>query len=641
MSQGSQHLLQFGPFRLDPRERVLLREGHPVPLTPKAFETLVALIENHGHLMDKDELLKRVWPDTFVEEATVAKNVSTLRQVLGDTGDVSQFIETVPKRGYRFIAEVQRIDVTPDAPAPARETAGQVAASRTAWRAGFVVLLAALVLVSWWGWREWAAPPQKLPAKRIALAVLPFSNLTDEATDDYLSDGLTEDMISRLGRLAPERLAVIARTTSMQYKQTTKNAAEIGRELNVDYVVEGSVRQEGERVRINAQLIETRNQTHVWAENYDRDLKQVLPLQREVTEAIAGQIQLWLAPVDRVGARRAEAERIVEPEAHEYYLKGRHFWNKRSPEGIRKSIEYFQKAIEIEPAYARAWAAMADSYALQNEYGGIPSEEPFLRARAAAARALEIDPGIAEAYTTQALVRAVFDWDWAGAEPDFRRAIALNPNYPTARHWFAYGPLFATGRLAEAREQLEEARKLDPFSTSISAAIGQTFYLERNYGSALEWFQKALGLTPKPNFGVYFHIALAYSQQGKHAEAIEAVREGMRLSPSADGGEHLAYMLARAGRSEEARKSLAMIEKQFAVHHASPYIFAAALAALGEKEKAVEWLERSRKERTTRLAQLALEPMFDPLRTDPRFATLVRQIGLRAANPAQASGDRP
>ncbi len=644
MPNSTKHLLEFGPYRLDPAERVLLRDGRPVSLTPKAIDTLLALTENHGHIMDKEELLKKVWPDTFVEEATLAKNVSTLRQTLGDTGETPLYIETVPRRGYRFIGEVRRVALSPgvsanDGSTPPPATGTAHANERSALRIWVAFALVGLMGASlaYYSWRFGSDRGSGLTARRLALAVLPFRNLTGNTEDDYLTEGLTEEMISRLGRLAPHQLAVIARTTSMRYRDTGKSAGEIGQELNVDYVIEGSVRREGELVRINVQLIETKSQTHVWAENYDRDLTQILQLQREVGDAIAQQVRLWMGSETFAGESRAELDRPVNPEAHQLYLKGRFYWHKRSPEGIEKAIEFLQRAIDLEPTYARAWSALADTYILQNEYGGLPAEVVYAKARFAAARALEIDPAIGETHATEGLLRSVSQWDWAGAEREFRQAVELNPNYATARHWYAYGPLFAAGRFAEARRQLEEARKLDPFSTAVAAALGQSYYLEREYDPALSLFESALRLTPRPNFGIYFHIALTYSQLGRHDEAIAAAKEGIRLAPAGDGGEYLAYAYARAGQTGQARRVLSDVQQHFVARHGSPFVVAGTFAALGEKDSAFAWLERCLEGRTSRVTQAAHEPMLDPLRTDPRFTSLLQRMGLHMPERFPAS----
>ncbi len=383
MVEESKHLYAFGPFQLDPAQRLLFRNGEIVPLTPKAVETLLLLVENRGQLVTKDELLQRIWPDTFVEEGTLVRNVSFLRKALGETPDGHEYIETHSKRGYRFIAEVRELG--PDASAKMGAAAETVepetapaprAGSR--WISGLAMaaILLGIAAVSWYRSRT-----ANLPADRkVMLAVLPFENLSRDPEQEYFGNGLTEEMITQLGRLEPERLGVIARTSAMQYKDGRKDTRQIAGELGVDYILEGSVRRDGGRVRITAQLIQVRDLSHLWAEDYDRDLRDILSLQSEVARAIAEQIRLKLPPAQTA---RLRSEAAVNPAAYENYLKGRFFWNKRTVEGHQKAIEYFEKAIALDPTHAPAYAGLADAYALLGSWPNfvLPRREAMARAR--------------------------------------------------------------------------------------------------------------------------------------------------------------------------------------------------------------------------------------------------------------------
>lgn len=383
-------LFQFGSFRVNPAERLLTHAGQPVSLTPKAFETLVVLVQNAGHALDKDELLKRLWPDTFVEEATLAKQVSTVRKALGDGENGSRYIETIPKFGYRFVAEVRRIEAaecqaaTPVTPAryelPAMPHTGR-ARTRHApplpmkWRAaaGALVLigLAASMYFLWTQPRSTAA----LPAKRVMLAVLPFENLSGDPEQEYIADGLTEEMIARLSRVNPESLAVIARTSAMKFKGAKRSIAEISRELGVDYVLESSFRREGDRVRITAQLVQSSDQTHLWAENYEREVGQILPLQRELAQTIARQVRVVLAPQ---AASLELAQDTTDPQAHLLYLKGRYYWNIRRPDSLMRAVQHYRQALDRDPNYAPARAGLATAFALFDEYNVMPAREATL-----------------------------------------------------------------------------------------------------------------------------------------------------------------------------------------------------------------------------------------------------------------------
>jgi len=399
--QKTKHFFEFGRFRLDPVEKVLFADGQPVPLTLKAFETLLALLEASGHVLEKDELMKRVWPDTFVEDGTLVQNIATLRKALDEGPDQRSFIETVPRRGYRFSGIVHQVDAAiPEVKSRSRIRYPVVAGA---------AIGAVLLLATWFAVRAIrpTSPPEQ---KRIMLAVLPFLNLSGDSGQEYFSNGLTEEMITQLGALEPARLGVISRTSSMLYKDTKKDARQIGRELGVDFIMEGSVRRDSGRVRITAQLIQVKDQTHLWAQDYGRNLSDVLSLQNDVASTIAREIKLKLTPA--ASARVSNAS-TLDPQAYEWYLQGRYFWNKRSKSGILKAIEYFKEAIVRDPSYAQAHAGLADAYALLGSLSiaEMSRREAMSNAKASALRALQLDDSLAEAHTSLAFVLMQYEWD--------------------------------------------------------------------------------------------------------------------------------------------------------------------------------------------------------------------------------------
>jgi TolB-like protein/DNA-binding winged helix-turn-helix (wHTH) protein/Tfp pilus assembly protein PilF len=619
-------------------ERQLLRDGKPLELTPKAFDTLVALVENSGHLLTKEDLLKRVWPDTFVEEATLAKNVFTLRKTLGSQHGEDQYIETVPTRGYRFVGQVR--EVAESVPILPLEEAGTLPSAapggnepsplerrgRPLLRAIIALALgAALVVVGVLArQRFWPSPDPS--ARRMMLAVLPFSNLSGDAAQDYFADGFSEEMITQLGNLEPGRLGVIARTSAMQYKGTQKLADQIGRELGVDYLLEGSVRRSSDRVRITAQLIRVRDQMHLWAANYDRDDRDIFALQSEVAKAIAGEIGLKLLP----GARaNGPPSRSVDPEAHRLYLQGRYFWNKRTEPGYVKAVEYFNQAIARDPNYAQAYAGLADAYALLGSLPNaeLPRREAMPRAKAAALTALQLDPSLAEAHTWLAFVRMHFEWDWPGAEQEFKRAIELNPNYPTAHQWYAYW-FIARGRAGEALEEERRAQEADPLSLIILTDTCEMLIYAGRYDQAVQQAQKAMELDA--NFLLaHSFLALAYGRKQMYREAIAEDQRAFALSGgNAWSREDIARLYPLVGQRAKTEAILQEMLKD-AQHRSDMEIHIASVyAALGDKDRAFTWLEKAYQNRDGELILLKVSPIFDPLRLDPRFADLERRVGL-------------
>jgi TolB-like protein/DNA-binding winged helix-turn-helix (wHTH) protein/Tfp pilus assembly protein PilF len=542
----TRRLYAFGPFRIDPDERVLLSGKERIPLTPKAFDTLLVLVENAGHIVEKSEILKVVWPDTFVEEGTLAQNVSTLRKVLGEGPDGPIYIETIPKRGYSFVAGVTQateddssvepvapgIPRTISTPTPSEPTdftptvAGPTGRghSVTSWLLAVLLVcaIAAGVLA-----RYRYVRARNLPAARTTLAVLPFENLSGDPDQQYFADGFTEEMISQLGNLDPNRMAVIARVPAMQYKGDGKNARDIGRELGAEYILRGSVTREGERVRITAQLIHANDQTTMWAKDYDRGVRDILSLQSDVAGAIAGEIELKLTPAE--SARLAEAgAHPVDPDAYELYLKGRYFWNKRNEDAYVKAIDYFNQAIARDPEYARAYSGLADAYALLGSWPNaeIPRREAMPRAKAAALTALKLDETLAEAHASLAFVEMHYEWNWSASEQEFRRAIELNPNYATAHQWFAYW-MMAQGRIEESLDENSRARKADPLSIIIRSDTVDLLECAGRFDEAIEKAREAMDLDPDFRL-THFFLGTAYIGKQMYGEAIAEFKKGNR-----------------------------------------------------------------------------------------------------------------
>lgn len=625
MAEKAKHLYQFGPFRLDPAQRLLFRGEDIIPLTPKAIETLLVLVEHRGQLLTKDELLRRVWPGTFVEEVTLAKNISTLRKALGETPEGHEYIETHSKRGYRFVAEVREVERPEGAGAAAPVAPRDVAAvpSRARWKKGWLPatavagVLLVLLAANWYRSR-----PEESPAgRKVMLAVLPFEDLSGDPEQEYFSNGLTEEMITQLGRLEPERLGVIARTSAMQYKGIRKSAAAIGRELGVDYILAGTTRREGTRVRISAQLIQVKDQSHLWAEDYDRDLRDILALQSEVASAIAQQIRLKLSPEQHARLRTTAP---VNPEAYEDYLKGRFFWNKRTVEGHQKAIEFFEKAIALDPNYAPAYAGLADAYALLGSAANfiLPRREAMGRAREAAQKALSLDESLADAHTSLGFVKMHYDWDFAGAEREFLRAIALNPGYATAHHWYAYD-MVAMGRLDDAIAQVRLAQKADPLSVIISRDVGEMLLFAGHDDEAIAQCRKTLEMDPQ--FApAHWVIAWADRHKNRQKEFLEELDQSDISTRARVHG----VVCALTGRKSEARRILAEFLRSAPKRYGSSLDIAALYLYLGDRDKAFTWLEKAFQDREGGLIVIGVEEQWKPFRSDPRFQQLLRRVGV-------------
>lgn len=565
----------FGPYRLQAPGALLYRGQELVPLPPKVAQTLLMLVENAGEVVEKDELLKKVWQDAFVEEGSLARTISVLRKTLSDGDKGQEYIATLSKRGYRFVA-------------PVRES----------------------------------AKPQETADRKLMLAVLPFENLSGDADQEYFSDGLTEEMITQLSRLNPERLGVIARTSAMMFKGTKKRIAEIGKELGAGYILEGSVRRSGTRLRISAQLILVADETHVWAENYERSLGDILMLQSEVARAIAQEIQITLTP--REERRLARAQK-VSAEAYEAYLKGRHSWNRRTEEGMRKSISFYEEAIRAYPEYATAHAGIADSYVMLACRGMVPAKETFRKAKAAARKALDLDGSLGEAHGSLAHVR-LHDWDWEGLEKDFERALELDPSQAIVYYWFGEY-LMSMGRPEEAIAMTRRAYQLDPLSPVVGASLAMILYLARRFDEALDVLKSVQEIHPE-HFLPYLRMGLVLIQKRQHKQAIAALKKTVRLAnQSTETQAALALAHAAAGEKRTASQLTNELEKSQAQRYVLPYNIAKIYAVAGDSDKAFAWLDKAYAEGNPDLIELNSEPIFDGLRGEARFSNLMERIG--------------
>jgi TolB-like protein/Tfp pilus assembly protein PilF len=446
--------------------------------------------------------------------------------------------------------------------------------------------------------------------------------LNADPAEDYFADGMTEALITELAKISAVR--VISRTSVMQYKGAYKPLPEIAHELKVDAIVEGSLLYAGERVRITAQLIQARPERHLWAESYECEMGDILALQNKVTKAIASEIKAKLTPQEHAHLTRV---RQVNPEAYQAYLKGRYFWNKRTPEGFNEGIEYFNQTIAIDPSYAPAFAGLADCYNLLNDYDVLSPKEAVPMAKAAAEKALAIDSTLAEAHASLGFALARYDWDWIGAEHEFQRAIELKPNYAIAHHWYAL-QLAMMGRFQEAMTEINRAQDLDPLSLIINANIGWLNFFERNYDLAKERLQRTLEMDP--NFmSAHVKLGWVYEQQGMNSQAIDHFNSALALSR--DEANIIALFgssYALSGQNDAAKKIINKLIAQSKQRYISPYWIAMIYACLGEKDQAFKWLNKAFEERSSGLVWLKVEPKLDRLRSDPRFFELLRRIGL-------------
>jgi TolB-like protein/Flp pilus assembly protein TadD len=494
---------------------------------------------------------------------------------------------------------------------------------------------------TWWASRQPSLAPEGLtpaPAKgRRHLAVLPFANLSGDPEQEYFSDGLTEEMITQLGQIQPDRLGVIARTTMMHYKGTESSVVQIGRELGADYLLEGSVRRADRRVRITAKLVSAKDQTHLWTESYERPLEDVLAIQIEVAKKIARSLTFELLPATHAAWARCST---ADPAAHDACLRGRYYWSIRTEESFLKSLEYFQKAAVLDPGYAEAYNGLSVAYDTLAWYGAVPSGEAYRKARAAALQALRINETLAEAHAALAYAKQFSEWNWEEIEAGYRKSLDLDPNLGTGHHWYA---LFLTsmGRFEEAQSHMRFALEVDPLSPVLNAHLGWILYFARQGGSAVQQLRKTVELDSQFAVGHYF-LGLAYEECKEYPAAIKELTAARDLSEGHPAPiAALCHASGLAGKRAEAQCHLEELkEKTTRRRNVSPYFLACAYVGLADKDQAFACLEKAFQERSGWLTNLNVDPALDPLRSSPRYAGLVRRVGLPANTHRRHSASR-
>ncbi|HJQ22818.1 MAG TPA: FlgO family outer membrane protein [Blastocatellia bacterium] len=646
MCNQTKRFYEFGPFRIDTVNRRLTAHGETVPLKQKAVETLLVLVENRGEVLEKQALIERLWPDSFVEEANLTQNIYMLRKALG----AYDYIETVPRRGYRFSAEVREWEEgVPDlivkermrssivieeeeeikadaelidAVAPLVSLAAQPQTRRQTapliWAAVFLLAVLGVAVYLWTQSKARKVSAGAAPS----IAVLPFKSLNADGTEDYLGLGMADTLITRLSRVGR---AVVRPTSSVRrYTAGEADAIQAGQELGVDFVLDGSIQRSDDRVRVTARLVRTRDGQPLWADKFDEPFTDLFKVQDAISEKLAAALALKLSGAEQ---QRLSKRQTASTEAYQLYLKGRYFWDKRTEEGLKKSTEYFQQAIDLDPAFALAYSGLADAYAQLPGYGPTASMEVYPKARAAAARALELDGDLAEAHNSMAAVLSYFEWDWAAAEDEYRKALALDPNYAAAHHRLGV-QLAAMSRTDEAISELQRAQALDPLSLIVNALLGFTYYQARQYDQAIAQLKKTIEMDKHfpPAHEILAHI---FAEKGMEGEAFAEFLETQRLT--GEGEEKLAAYrkaFADTGLKGFYRQRLDFLLAQSAHNRIQPTTLASLYASLGETEQALSWLERAVEQHEGEVIWLKARRDYDSLRRDPRFANLLKRINL-------------
>lgn len=652
MTDETSALYEFGRFQVKADERVLRRGDELVSLTPKAFDILLTLLESAGHIVNKDDLMKKVWPNTFVEEGNLTQNVSLLRKALGESANGPQFIETVPRRGYRFVAPVNRgkgnghalsletaaplLQVPPgqtsaaESSEPEHSRSSAVKVGRWTFDSGrwtflsgrapavvvtLVAVLATIAVIAYLSGRDKAGAT---PSAIQSIAVLPFVDESPNGDAEFLDDEIAESLVNSLTKLP--KLRVVPRSVMVSYKGRNVDPRKVGEELNVRAVVTGRIRRHGDSVSIQADLVDLDSVSQIWGQHYDRRLADILLVQEEISRDIFENLRLKL-----------NLEEQKQLEAYRLYLKGRNAWNKRTREGMEQGIDYFQQSIAADPNYAAAYAGLADCYNMQVIYGVHEPKEGFPKAKEAAVKALEIDDTLAEAHTSLAFIKFRWDRDRVEAEREFQLAIKHKPTYAPAHQWYS-SYLVALERFDEAIAEAKRTSELEPLSFTASSHLGWILYLSGRNDEAIAQCTRILNLDPT-SFPAHRYLGLAYEQKGMYSQAIEEFQKGLKLSGSPLILALLGHAYASSGKTREARQVISdlhdLSESREAKRYVSPYTVAAIHAALNDKDQAFRLLEQAYEARDVWLMNLKVDPVFAKLRSDKRFQDLLTRAGLR------------
>lgn len=612
MSKPDNHLYEFGLFRLNPTQRRLLRAEEDIHLSPITFDLLLFLVQRNRQLVNKEEIIKHVWADRFVEEGNLPNNISILRKVLGDTGKDPKYIETVPKHGYRFMADVKVLSVEEAERHTTRKSKELLFAS---------VILVSLLVAGFYFWRG-RTPAPAAPS----IAVLPFKPLDVEGGDPSLELGMTDSIIMKLSDVGG--VTVLPLSAVRRYTAPESDPLQAGRELNVESVLEGSIQRSQGKIRARVRLVRVKDGQSLWSDQFDEKNSDIFSMQDAISERVAAALQLKLGSNE---TRQLKKRYTQNTDAYDAYLSGRYFYNNRGAENLKKAIEQFNQALALDDKYALAFAGLADCYNVLSSYGALSPMEAYPKAKEAATKALEIDDTIAEAHVALARIKANFDWDWPRAEAEFKHAIQLNPNYSSAHYFYGLNYLVPMGRLDEAAAELRRALELDRFSWIINTNLGVIFYYQGRYDQAIEQYRKALELNP--NFETArLRLIDVYTETGRYDEAL-AEHELIVEPAGSENPKHLKQLkeaLRQSGSQGYWRKRLDQ-EKQRVkenVEYVQPTSVAGLAARLGDNEQAFEWLEKAYVERDEWLTRLKLDPHYKNLRADPRYADLLRRINL-------------
>jgi DNA-binding winged helix-turn-helix (wHTH) protein/TolB-like protein/Tfp pilus assembly protein PilF len=637
MSAQNVRIYEFGPFRLDAQRRRLLREGEAVPLKPKDFDTLLALVEEGGHVLPKETIMERVWPGSFVEEGNLSLHISNLRKALGEKRDQHKYIVTVPGQGYEFVASVRELKENESDLVVTESSKTSIAIEEVAAYPHYlpaalsqnkrrlmatVSLLFVIGLGAYYfkARRETAATSTAVKS----IAVLPFKPLAAANRDESLELGMADTLITSLSNIK----GITVRPTSAvrQYSDLQQDAVAAGRELQVEAVLEGNIQRSGDRVRVTARLIRVADGTALWAQQFDEKFGDIFSVQDSISQRLTSTLSLKITGEEKELLSKRPTD---NSQAYEMFLKGRYFYGGIvTEEGLKKSIDYFQQAIKLDPNYAEAYVGLANAYMrIGNVWGFLSPRETFPKAEPILKKALELDQSLADVHASLATYKLYYEWDWAGAETEFKRAIELNPNVGKAHHEYAT-LLQVSGRFDEAVAERELARKLDPLSPNAVATVGYPHYYAGRYDEAIKYFKQALELDPNFSWS-HLWMGQAYLEKGMHQEAIDEIQKALKLSEGSTRAlATLGYAYAVAGKRAEALKVIANLDELAKQKYVSPYFIAVIYAGLKDRDAAFAALEKAFEERQPYLTHLNVEPVFANLREDPRFDDLLRRIGL-------------